>query len=211
MSLMRAPQIREMRVALVEIASYPTVYSVIVHSAYSDGQVASQAAVRAALTVQQSDGAASSRRSGADSSVQLLENSHDTSGQVQQNDIDQIGRAMVEATSRSQNVWRNAGRPGDDSEMVRQVGQLACQPASQPASHWASHWARLSEPEPEPESQKTRTIHPSVPADFLSCLSFYPAGGTGTCTTRVCRRGGECSPACVTPGACRYSWCIDRS
>jgi hypothetical protein len=122
-----------MRVALVEIASYPTVYSVIVHSAYSDGQVASQAAVRAALTVQQSDGAASSRRSGADSSVQLLENSHDTSGQVQQNDIDQIGRAMVEATSRSQNVWRNAGRPGDDSEMVRQVGQLACQPASQPA------------------------------------------------------------------------------
>ena len=135
MSLMRAPQIREMRVALSwlkNIASYPTVYSVIVHSAHSDGQVASQAAVRAALTVQQSDGAASSRRSGADSSVQLLENSHDTSGQVQQNDIDQIGRAMVEATSRSQNVWRNAGRPGDDSEMVRQVGQLACQPASQP-------------------------------------------------------------------------------
>ena len=100
----------------------------IVHSARSDGQVASQAAVRAALTVQQSDGASSSRRSGADSSVQLLENSHDTSGQ---NDIDQIGRAMVEATSRSQNVWRNAGRPGDDSEMVRQVGQPACQPVGQ--------------------------------------------------------------------------------
>jgi hypothetical protein len=82
-------------------------------------QVASQASVRAALTVQIDDPGPSS----SGDALQLLENgSGDAVGCATRSDvIDQVGRAMVESPNRSANVWRNAGRPGNDSEMVRQV------------------------------------------------------------------------------------------
>ncbi len=83
-------------------------------------QVASQASVRAALTVQTDDPAPSS----SGDALQLLENgsSVEAMGSGSRRDgIEQIGRAMVESPNRSASAWRNAGRPSNDSEMVRQV------------------------------------------------------------------------------------------
>ena len=83
-------------------------------------QVASQAAVRAALTFQD-DPVPSSSSGGALQLLQTDNGGYAVGSAPRSDGIEQVGRAMVESPHRSVNVWRNAGRPGNDSEMVRQV------------------------------------------------------------------------------------------
>ena len=83
-------------------------------------QVASQAAVRAALTFQD-DPVPSSTSGGALQLLQTDNGGYAVGSAPRSDGIEQVGRAMVESPHRSVNAWRNAGRPGNDSEMVRQV------------------------------------------------------------------------------------------